>query len=502
MSATSLALSSPARAVVNPDAKKQQDAIARTETRQLREKVKDREFLAAAVELIETPPSPARVAFLGVICAAFAALVAWSYFATLEIHAVAQGKVQPSGRSKVIQPLEPGKVSAIRVENGTAVRTGDVLIELDPTETNADVAAIRRDLQSIEAEIGRRQAAIAWSHARENPVPQIAYAPATDDSIRTREDRVLAAETAQLSASIDSLVAQLSERRAQRQRLEMSIAARERLLTYLKERVDSRQHLDDNGQGYRARVLDALEQYERERTLYVGEQGQRIENDAGIISLERKISEAQSQFVAEQNQHLLEAERKRDRATQDLIKATSRNERTVLRAPIDGTIQQLAVSTIGQVVSSGQPLLTVVPLDGAIEVEALILNGDIGFVELGQPAIVKVEAFPFTRYGTIDGKVVKVSRDAVDERDATALTDAATSARPSISSTGQTSGRHGLVFPVTIELSQRAIHVDSKDIPLSPGMTVTVEIKTGKRRAIDYVLAPLGEILAASGHER
>jgi hemolysin D len=486
---------------VEPSTKKVQDAVARAEMRRARDKMKDREFLAAAVELIETPPSPARMAFLGLICAAFAVLIAWSYFATLEIHAVAQGKVQPSGRSKVIQPLEPGKVSAIRVENGTAVRAGDVLIELDATETSADVETIRRDLQSFTAETARRQAAIAWSRARDQAVPLIAYAPGTDDSIRTREDRVLAAETAQLASSIDSLSAQLAERKAQRQRLEMSITARERLLTYLKERVDARQHLDDSGQGYRARVLDALEQYERERTLYAGEQGQRIENDAGIVSLEHKIVETESQFGAEQNQHLLEAERKRDRAAQDLIKATTRNERTVLKAPIDGTIQQLAVSTIGQVVSSGQPLLTIVPLDGAIEVEALILNSDIGFVELGQPAIVKVEAFPFTRYGTIEGKVVKVSRDAVDERGATALTDAATSARPSGSS-GQTNGRPGLVFPVTVELSQRAIHVDSKDIPLSSGMAVTVEIKTGKRRAIDYLLAPLGEILAASGHER
>src|SRR5690349_16836774 len=129
---------------VEPGTKKVQDAVARAETRRARDKMKDREFLAAAVELIETPPSPARMAFLGLICAAFAALIAWSYLATLEIHAVAQGKVQPSGRSKVIQPLEPGKVSAIRVENGTAVRAGDVLIELDATETSADVETIRR----------------------------------------------------------------------------------------------------------------------------------------------------------------------------------------------------------------------------------------------------------------------------------------------------------------------------------------------------------------------
>ena len=126
----------------------------------------------------------------------------------------------------------------------------------------------------------------------------------------------------------------------------------------------------------------------------------------------------------------------------------------------------------------------------------------VGFIEIGQPAIVKVEAFPFTRYGTIEGKVVKVSRDAVDERGATALTDAATSARPSGSSAGQTGGRPGLVFPVTIELSQRVIHVDSKDIPLSSGMAVTVEVKTGQRRVIEYLLSPLLKSVKESLRER
>jgi len=167
-------------------------------------------------------------------------------------------------------------------------------------------------------------------------------------------------------------------------------------------------------------------------------------------------------------------------------------------------VQQLAVTTVGQVVGSAQSLMTIVPTDGPIEIEAMIQNQDIGFVEPGQQAVVKIESFPFTRFGTIDGTVLKVSRDAVDEREENALNDPKSTARPQISTTTtaeQTTGQN-LVFPATISLTRRVITVEGKEIPLSPGMAVTVEIRTGQRRALDYVLSPLREVTSSAGHER
>jgi biotin/lipoyl-binding protein len=121
----------------------------------------DREFLPAALELLETPPSPIRVAAIWLICTAFATALAWSYFGWLDIHAIAHGRIQPSGRSKIVQPLEPGKVIAIAVENGSRVAAGDVLVELDPTETDADREALTRELESTRAEAARRRVAVA-----------------------------------------------------------------------------------------------------------------------------------------------------------------------------------------------------------------------------------------------------------------------------------------------------------------------------------------------------
>ena len=165
-------------------------------------------------------------------------------------------------------------------------------------------------------------------------------------------------------------------------------------------------------------------------------------------------------------------------------------------------MQQLAVSSLGQVVSSGQSLMTIVPLGGSIEVEVMIANADIGFVEVGQPAVIKIDAFPFTRYGTIDGVVERVSRDAVDQRAATVLSDAANAAKPQSSAPNSPAKPQDLVFPATIKVTQRVMAVDGKDIALIPGMGVSVEIKTGRRRAIDYLLSPLREIASRAGSER
>jgi hemolysin D len=263
-----------------------------------------------------------------------------------------------------------------------------------------------------------------------------------------------------------------------------------------------REKLDSLGVGSRAQTIEALQTYETQLTTDTDERGQIIEAEAAMASLDRKIEQAVTQFIADQAQKLAEAEHKRDHAEQDMIKAQSKASHTALTAPISGTVQQLAVSSIGQVVASGQPLLTIVPFDQPLEIKAMIANQDIGFVDVDQQAVVKVDSFPFTRYGTIDGTVESVSRDAVDERDATELSDAANAVRPQSSSPGSPAKTQNLVFPATIRMAKRTITVDNKDVALMPGMAVTVEIKTGQRRAIDYLLSPLREVVSQTARER
>jgi hemolysin D len=467
---------------------------------------KDREFLPAALEIVETPASPVGIAGIWLIGAAFIAALAWSYFGKLDIHAVAQGRIQPSGRSKPIQPVEPGRVVAIMVENGSRVAAGDVLIELDPTDSGADREAQTRDLEAARAESERRQVAIAIATdpARALLPRPILFSDSIAATLRRRETDVLAGEVGQLRSARASQLALLAEKSAMRARLAASIKSREKVIALAKERVDMRTTLNESGSLSRALVIEVLSQYETQVTTQISEQGQLTETEAAIRTVESKIDEIISQFVADQSQKMAEAQRKADRIAQELVKATAKNEHTTIRSPIAGTVQQLGVSTVGQVVAAGQSLMTVVPADGTIEIEAMVMNQDIGFVEPGQEAVIKVEAFPFTRYGTITGRIVRVSRDAVDEREALGMADPMTASRQSgAQAAGAASSRtQNLVFPATVRLEKRTILVDGKDIPLSPGMAVTVEILTGHRRAIDYVLSPLREVTSSSGRER
>ncbi len=474
--------------------------IARTTSSQLT--ATDREFLPAALEILATPPSPVAKSLLLAICALFFGALAWSYFGWIDIYAVAPGKIQPDGGSKVVQPVDAGKVVAVRVQNGSRVNAGDVLIELDPTETAAERQAQASDLEAATAEAARRKAAIAAAQTEAMAPSPIAFAAGISEPVRRREEGVLAADLAELRSTVNSLKSQLAEKVATKARLEATLAERQKLIALAKERVSMREKLQAMGADSRAQTIEALQDYETQLTTDTDERGRLLETGAAMASLGRKIEQAISQFVADQAQKLAAVESKRDHLAQDLIKAQTKASHTVLRAPISGTVQQLAVSSLGQVVASGQPLLTIVPFDQPLEIKAMVANQDIGFVAAGQNAVVKVDSFPFTRYGTIDGTVERVSRDAVDERDATELSDAANAARPQGAMPGAPAKTQNLVFPATIRLAQRTMDIDGKQVALMPGMAVNVEIKTGQRRAIDYLLSPLREAVSDTARER
>ncbi len=462
----------------------------------------DPEFLPAALEILVTPPSPVAMRLMALISVTVLSSLAWSYFGRLDIYTVAPGKIQPIGRSKVIQPLEPGKVAVIKVENGDRVAAGDVLLELDHTEVAAEREAQALDLESAGAEAARRKAAVESAVSGSFTPRPIEFTDEIGQGVRLRETEVLGADLAEFRSNLDNLKAQIAEKEASKYRLRSSIEARGRLIALYREHRDMRQKLIPTGAASRAQTIEAEQQLETQITTDVGERGQLVETDAAIVSLRRKLELTAAQFIAQQTQKLVEAERKRDHLRQDLIKAKSKSDRTLLRSPLAGTVQQLAVTTVGQVVSSGQPLMTIVPLDGLIEVEATVANKDIGFVKRKQQAVVKIEAFPFTRYGVIDAAVVKVSRDAIDDREANSLTDAATAARPQLGSNSSSSRTQTLVFPVTLTMARSSIFVEGEEIALKPGMAVTVEIKTGSRRAIDYILSPLREMASQTAHER
>jgi hemolysin D len=466
-----------------------------------REAASDREFLPAILEITETPLSPITKTMINVIGGVAIVAILWSWLGHLDIYAVAQGKLQPQGRSKIVQPVETGRVVRIRVENGMGVSQGDVLAELDATEALAELNAVQKDFWSTQAEVSRRSVAIAFVKTKGVEVPEVAFDEDIPSDIRNRETSVLMADVAQLQSLQSSLEAQLNEKRAMIDRLKMTVSSREALIKILKERTDTRQTIDDKQQGYRSRVIDALQEQLREETNLATDKGQLAEATASVQSIERRLDQARADFLTEQSQKLNEASKKRDGLAQQVIKAKTKVENMVMRSPIDGVVQQLAVTTVGQVVSTGQALMTVVPAGSVREVEAMVQNGDIGFVSEGQDVVVKVDSFPFTRYGTLSGKVVKVSKEAVNMTEANALSDTVGTSKPHGTPPSYTP-QQNLVFPITIRLDTDEVRMANKTVPLQAGMSVTAEIRTGDRRVIDFFMSPVTEIVSSAAHER
>ena len=460
------------------------------------------DFLPAHLEILETPASPKMGFLLWTLCGMFSAALAWSCVAKIDIYAEAKGRLQPSGRSKVVQPVQVGRVVGISVANGSRVRAGDLLIKLDSTQADADRDAAKAELASLKSEIARRTTEIVA--ARLNIAnPTITFPADVPELFRKRDDALFQAEIGQYRDQVDTINAQIAEKTARKTRLVDTIAARERLIAPMRERLTMKSTLEAKQAGTHAAVLDATQALQTEERNLADDRGQSIENDAAAVSLQSRLKQALSTFLADQNQHLSDAMRRQDDVEQNLIKAEDRVQQTRIVAPIDGTVQQLGVTTVGQVVSVGQPLMVIVPSTGALEVMALVQNQDIGFVQPDQPVVLKIDAFPFTHYGTLDGKVTRISNEAVDSQEATASSDASTLAQNVNNSALSASQRvQNLVYPAVVQLDRTEINADGKAVPLIPGMMVTAEIRTGSRRVIQYLLAPIWEATSGAAHER
>lgn len=480
----------------------------------------DREFLPAALEIQETPPAPLPMAIMGTICAFALAAILWSFLGRLDVHAVAQGKVVSSQSTKIIQPLEPGRVAAIGVENGSRVKAGDLLVELDASEaladerTNADrldssLAEIARRrfstevVRAAQARVARADATAAATEALFADVGAIPFDAAIPEDARRRETAVLAAELHRLADAIAAVDKQIVQKQATRSRLEMAMANDRRLIETVLGRVDTRQQAIDMKVGTKINLYDAQESLDRAQASLAADQGQLIETDASIVQLHAEKQKILSQSIAEDENHIADAARKADEARQMLAKARVHLDRTRLVAPIDGVVQKMAVTTIGQVVTTGQQLLVVTPDQGPLLIEALVSNLDVGFVEVGQDVAVKVDAFPFTRYGTLRGEVVKIATEAVDEAEAKRTLANATAPIAGAAAVGAAPGvPQSFVFPVTVALKDTTIRIDEKTMPLTPGMTVVIDIKTSSRRVIDYVFSPIAKVSSEALRER
>ncbi len=380
----------------------------------------DREFLAPVLEILETPASPVRVAFLWIICALVVVALGLAYFGRIDIIASAQGKFQPTGRVKVIQPVETGRVVAVHAANGTLVKAGDVLVELDRSAAEADVRAANATLKSAEAESLRRRAALAAARDRAfSARPEIAWPDDLSANLRAREEGVLAADLGQLSATIASFEAQKTQKAAERDMLEQTIATQRNLIATLQKRVDMRTELVASQSGAKSAVIDATETLQYQQTQLAIHEEELSSATTGLDVIARDSEKAVQAFLSDQAQKLDDSERRAEENRQHLAKAEAMVDTLTLRAPIDGRVQSSIITNVGQVVDSGQEIMRIVPQNSRLEIEAYVQNQDIGFVRVGQEAVIKVEVVSVhpLRFAQGAGRAHRQGRHSLDGRE-------------------------------------------------------------------------------------
>ncbi len=233
-----------------------------------------------------------------------------------------------------------------------------------------------------------------------------------------------------------------------------------------------------------------------------GERGQVGEIEAGLGRLQRDIEKTYATFSAENAQKLAEAERLMDENVEKRGKARLKTAELTLRSPIDGTVAGSTITSLGQVLTVGEQVMQIVPADTKLEIECYLPNSDVGFVHLDQQAVVKIDSFPFTDYGTIDATVVRVAHDAIPQPDADQREQNPASASRELGLFGGAQRFQTLVFPVTLTMDRTAMAVDGAEVPLVPGMAVTVEIRTGSRRILSYLFSPILQVATTAFRER
>jgi hemolysin D len=432
-------------------------------------------FLPAQLELVETPVHPAPHWTMRIIVILTILILLIGVFGKLDIVVSAKGKFVPDERVKVIQPAITGVVREILVHDGQLVKAGQLLVKLDTTQAAADADKAVSSKLDAELGAGRANALLAAQH--DNHPPLVENVDGAPEARMLEAQRFAEGAYREYQDNIDSAQAELLKQEAALDSTRQEIAKLQATAPLAREQANDYRSLAGEKYVAQSDYLDKEQTALGQEHELAAQQSHARELAAGIAEQRADIESTASKFRRDQLNELEKDTQQVTQSRDDETKAQTRQALLSLSAPVGGTVQQLATHTLGGVVTTAQALMEIVP-DDTLEVEAQLENRDIGFVDVGQTAAIKVEAFPYTRYGFIQGTVVSVSNDAVQDK------------------------KSGLTFPVRIRLSTSRIHVENKWITLTPGMEITADIKTGKRSVAGYFLGPLMENAQESMRER
>ncbi len=324
-----------------------------------------------------------------------------------------------------------------------------------------------------------------------NPDPAHAFGPpegASEAQVAAQQS-MLMNQIQEIHAKLDGIDQQIAQQQGNRAAVQSTITKLTESIPYLKKRADARSYLADKGYGSKLEYLSTQQDLvEHEQELKV-QQGRLAEANGAVAALQQQRKQVDAEYRHTNLKDLATAQEKANNLKEQVVQAVEKYRLQTLTSPVDGTVQQLAVHTEGGVVTPAQILMAVVPADSHLEIEAMISTRDIGFVHAGEEAEIKVDTFNFTKYGLLHGKVLTVSQDAILQNNPTDKSGEKRQAGAE-SDTSEPKGQE-LVYAARVSLDEPQMQVDDRLVNLAPGMAVTVEIKTGSRSVISYLLSPL-----------
>jgi len=439
------------------------------------------EFLPAVLEVQDSPPSPIGRTVIWSVVLLVIITVAWACLGQVDIVATAQGKIITAGNIKTIQPLEIGVVKKIYVREGQKVNKGEPLIALDSTDSSADKSQLENELRQTRLEIQRHKVLVKLDFTDRKIAYDISQISAIDgiseDGMETHR-QLLQSEVNGFKFELSSFYNQIKSKEAELAATQNMVIKLEKTLPIVSRRAASLKNLSDKELSPELVYLEVEETRISQEQDLAAQKYRLDEIGANIKAINDQIAALTAEIKKERYTKISELNQKTASIEKELQKTNNRQKLQLLTSPVDGVVNQLEINTIGGIVTPAQPIMTIVPGNKQLEVEAWVANKDIGFVEKGQVAEVKVEAFPFTKYGVLDAEVVNLSFDAVPDEE------------------------RGLIYKAKVSLQASVIGAGDKLIDLVPGMNVTVEVKTGKRYLIEYILSPLMQYQDESIKER
>jgi HlyD family secretion protein len=436
------------------------------------------DFAPDLLAIQERPPERLPRVVLGSVVALVAILLVWALFAELDIIASAEGRLVPASFTKVVQPSEPGVVSEILVTDGDAVRTGQVLLRMDARLSTADTQALGTEvalrqftLQRIDAELGGR-AVLPVKGVRMDLFTRV------ENQFKARRQAYQDA----LAQETEALNKARADHAAAQQVLEKLVQT---LPVYRQSAQAYRQLLTEGFVGEIAAAEKSREAVEKEQDLKT--------QAATVASLQAAVAQGQKRVATVRSQYRSQLEDLRvetlatlNRSAQEFEKSSVKAGMLEIRSPADGIVKDLAITARGAVVAAGAPLLNVVPVGESLQAEVLLKNEDVGFVGTGQVARIKVAAYPFQKYGLLEGAVSLVSADASDPRQ---------------TPPGQAPQ---LTYRALLKLDAAELRsaATGETLLLTPGMLVTAEIHQGRRTVLEYLLSPVRKVAQEAGRER